>query len=294
MIIISLARLSCFFQSLDAFIEKRNVNLNRGEKYVILSDNTKKGALRKRSSPVGLGVPAAISMDKTLALKTLSRDPVLHMDMVEAIRSGNAELLFVSESGVLLRHTLSPVLMMSANDPETAGRMLAAADSTELFVAHQSFTVEMVLQKFPYRGQMPCRQAVYLKNEPLPSVPSPEIKRLDERFLPFIMEHYSHDDDEDYQLERLRSGVMFGAFVDGRPAGFIGMHTEGSIGMLEVLPEFRRRGIALALETFYVNRLLSEGRVPYSQIELTNAPSFALHRKLDFEISANTLTWLME
>ena len=248
--------------------------------------------MRKRSSPVGLGVPAAISMDKTLALKTLSRDPVLHMDMVEAIRSGNAELLFVSESGVLLRHTLSPVLMMSANDPETAGRMLAAADSTELFVAHQSFTVEMVLQKFPYRGQMPCRQAVYLKNEPLPSVPSPEIKLLDERFLPFIMEHYSHADDEDYQLERFRSGVMFGAFVDGDLTGFIGTHDERSIGLLYVLPDYRRLGLAFALEAVMTNHLLSIGRLPFCQVHLQNEPSLALQRKLGFTVSDQPIYWL--
>ncbi|MFQ7452543.1 MAG: GNAT family N-acetyltransferase [Flavonifractor plautii] len=36
---------------------------------------------------------------------------------------------------------------------------------------------------------------------------------------------------------------MLGAFVDGTLAGFAGFHGEGSIGLLEVLPAYRRRGL---------------------------------------------------
>ena len=55
-------------------------------------------------------------------------------------------------------------------------------------------------------------------------------------------------DDEGYVTERLRAGVMIGAFVDGRLAGFAGIHSEGSMGMLEVFEPFRRQGIGYALE----------------------------------------------
>lgn len=48
-------------------------------------------------------------------------------------------------------------------------------------------------------------------------------------------------------MGRLRAGVMLGAFLRDRPAGFIGLHEEGSMGMPEVLPEFRRMGVARAL-----------------------------------------------
>ena len=43
----------------------------------------------------------------------------------------------------------------------------------------------------------------------------------------------------DYVAERLAAGAMTGAFLDGVLAGFIGIHEEGSIGMLEVLPAYR-------------------------------------------------------
>ena len=49
---------------------------------------------------------------------------------------------------------------------------------------------------------------------------------------------------------------MTGAFLDGVLAGLIGIHEEGSIGMLEVLPAYRRRGLGYALEAGAIRRAL--------------------------------------
>lgn len=233
-------------------------------------------------------------MKQITAIEYLSRDPLLHMDMLECIRSGCAQLLFAGESGVLLRNTACNALMMSTEDDQIAQQMLAMIPETPMFVAHQAFYTSDAMQKFSFTQQMACRQAAYLSPEPLPMADSPvKIEQLDERHLPFIMEHYSHADDTAYHRERLNAGVMYGAFLDRRLAGFIGLHAEGSIGMLEVLPEYRRQGIAYALEAFIVNRQLANGNVPFSQIIDGNAASLSLHRKLHFSISENQVCWLM-
>ena len=64
---------------------------------------------------------------------------------------------------------------------------------------------------------------------------------------------------------------MYGMFIDGKPAGFIGMHAEGSLGLLEILPEYRRCRLAFALESYAINRMLEKGWTPYGQIILGNA-----------------------
>lgn len=227
------------------------------------------------------------------AVRYLSEDPLLHMDMLEGIRLGEAQLLCVERRGVLLLHKACGAVMMSAADEETARRMLTESPKAGLFVAHQEFYLSRVQSLRPFSQTLLCRQAVYRGREPLAPVSCPaEIRRLDGRFLPFLMEHYTHADDEGYLRERLEQGAMLGAFVKGACAGFIGTHAEGSIGMLEVLPEFRRRGIAAALETSLANTLLREGRVPFAQIVTGNAASFALHKKLGFAFSGGTLCWL--
>lgn len=227
------------------------------------------------------------------AIEYLSGDPLLHMDMLESIRRGNAQLLQATAQGVLLYHTACGALMMSTEKETAAGRMIAAAPDAAMFVAHQHFYIPAVQDKFPFTGKLVCRQAVYPGRAPLAEThASADIRPLDERYLSFLMEHYSHADDEEYHRERLRSGAMFGAFRDRTLTGFIGIHSEGSIGMLEVLPEYRHHGIASILESFLVNRLLTEGNVPFAQIVVGNEASLALHRKLHFSISERTLCWL--
>lgn len=233
-------------------------------------------------------------MKQSTAIKYLSKDPLLHMDMLACIRSGYAQLLFASEAGVLLHNTACGAMMMSTEEENTAAQMLSMIAETSMFVAHQAFYRADVTRKFSFTQQMVCRQAAYLNHEPLMMTDSPiKIERLDERHLPFIMAHYSHADDAAYHRERLKSGVMYGAFLGRQLAGFIGLHAEGSIGMLEVLPEYRRKGIAYALEAFLVNRQLANGNVPFAQIVEGNDASLALHRKLNFSISEKLLCWLM-
>lgn len=223
----------------------------------------------------------------------LTKDPVLHAGMLCCIRRGSARILAASGSGVLLYDEGSGTHMLSAESEAEARRLLKGLENTELLVAHQEFCTAAAEKKFGLHDRMPVCNAVYLQREPLPECGGPaEIRPLDESFLPFVREHYRTVDDDAYLLKRLRAGVMFGAFVEGEPAGFIGMHEEGSMGMLEVLPHFRRRGIAQMLETYQTNRLLQAGMVPYAQIKAGNAVSVALHRKLGFYMSDYSICWL--
>lgn len=227
------------------------------------------------------------------ALRFLSRSPLLHADMAAMVLSGRCGILSADDGGVLLRY--GGGYMMSALSRRTADAMLAMIPRAELLDAHQRFYVAAAREKFGLRTVMECRQAVYTRKEPLPPVHFPaEIRPVGEEFLPFLTKHYTHADinGEGYLRERLRSGDFFAAFVGGEPAGFIGTHEEGSMGLLEVLPRYRRRGVAAALATMQTNRLLALGRVPFSQIEPENAASFALHRRLGFAVSDESLYWL--
>ena len=87
---------------------------------------------------------------------------------------------------------------------------------------------------------------------------------------------------------------MRGAFAKGQLLGFIGMHSEGSVGMLEVLPPYRRRGVALALMAAMANHCLERGWVPFSQIFDGNTASLELHRRLGWTLCPEKLYWVMD
>lgn len=227
------------------------------------------------------------------ALRYLSQAPVLHMDMLEGLRRGLARVVRADGDGVLLINEGADIVMASAPSEEAAGRLAKAAPAAGMFVVHQNFLLGPLREKYSRPQTLACRQAAFLGNRPLPAPASGvEIRPLGEEALPFVLLHYAHADDPDYLRERLRAGALWGAYSAGRLAGFAGTHAEGSIGMLEVLPEYRRQKIGLSLAAFLAARQFSEGFTPFSQIIVGNEPSLALHRKLGFTVSEQTIAWL--
>ena len=76
-------------------------------------------------------------------------------------------------------------------------------------------------------------------------------------------------------------------------AGFAGVHQEGALGMLEVVPAFRRRGLAEALEAAVIARVLEAGGFPYCHVRLGNTASESLQEKLGLVFDqGRTLCWL--
>jgi tRNA (guanine37-N1)-methyltransferase len=85
---------------------------------------------------------------------------------------------------------------------------------------------------------------------------------------------------------------MFGVFIGGEIVGFVGTHDEHSMGLLEILPEYRRLGLGYALEAHLINHLLSRGRVPFCQVAVYNEASILLQEKMGLEISTSVIYWL--
>lgn len=80
----------------------------------------------------------------------------------------------------------------------------------------------------------------------------------------------------------------------GEFVGFIGRHPEGSMGLLQVFPEYRRQGYGEELESFMINRFLEEGRVPYAHIIVDNEKSMNLQKKLGYEVADKKIYWLFK
>ena len=135
-------------------------------------------------------------------------------------------------------------------------------------------------------------QAAYLRTQP-PVLQDYvlAIRQLDVSDLPQVSAHYQLEG-ADYLCSLLDRGQLFGGFQNGTLAGFVGRHAEGSIGLLEILPQYRRQGFATALERYMIDLELSLCHIPFGQVLTDNAPSLALQRSLGMTISSGTLCWL--
>lgn len=232
---------------------------------------------------------------KQQLIKRLLRDKRNQIHVIECLRHGAGEILCDNGRNVLVFHRYSGVCMLSAENQAEGERLIdmLPAQARE-FTLSQDFLLDYAQEK-GWRLNLACSQYVYTQRETLPV--RGKVRPLTLADCDYVCSHYEYAE-RDYIEERIRAGAMFGAVgQDGKQgqeqlAGFIGIHAEGSMGLLYVDEAYRRRGIAGTLEAFLINRLLERGFVPYVNIVEGNEPSELLQEKLGLYRASNRVYWL--
>ncbi|PKM72912.1 MAG: hypothetical protein CVU91_07770 [Firmicutes bacterium HGW-Firmicutes-16] len=228
------------------------------------------------------------------ALEYMNGDALHHIDMLEALKRGLGEVAFASDDGVAVLN-MGYTYMISAESEETLGKICAKLKRPQIVAMHQARFVPLLQTRYGYKHQMECLQCAYLPKEKLDLRISEgiDLRELTLGELDFVIKNYDHLPDERYITERIGAG-MIGAFCGDDIAGFIGTHSEGTMGMLQVIPKYRRRGIAYTLEAALINDMLKKGYVPHAHIVTSNAASIKLQEKLGMSFSDRTITWLYD
>lgn len=242
----------------------------------------------------------------------LMKNKLLHIDMIELLKRGQAQILCFEGKNVLLRDKISGCFMITAESRPAAERVFACCgdvisayekkEGKLLFVSHQEFVNALLMEKFGIRDVwMECFQAVYTRKEmlPVPKImistdgePHPAaVAPLGREHLAVVAANYELTD-EAYLLDRIAHGCLLGAFAGDTLLGFAGIHKEGSTGMLSVLPEYRGAGVGKLLETALINLQLEKGFTPYGQVECDNEASLAMQKKLGLYFSKEKVWWL--
>ena len=231
-------------------------------------------------------------MDReTIARTWFSRDPLLHADMAEALRRGLGVIASAAERGVLVSADEDSCGMLSCADLDTALTLLDGRRFPLLSI-HQAELESPLCRELGMETWMRCRQAVYLGKEP-PAATEEDIRPLTGEHLDFLQANYRHEDSE-YLAWLLERRALFGAFREEKLVGFIGKHAEGSMGLLEVLPSFRRQGVGESLERFLIAREVERGNLPYCHVFTDNQASLALQQKLGLTLAEGSVIWLKE
>ena len=227
------------------------------------------------------------------ALAFLNRNKLLYLDMLEPIRRGTAELLYAAGDGVLLYDRLAEVYMLGADTRPALDAMLPLMTDCTILTGHQLWYKEELAARFGFQTEQICYQSAWMEAQPPAPLPfGGELKLLDRSWAQWVYDHYSHAFGGVEYMEGAMDRGMLGAFLDGQPTGFAGFHIEGAIGMLEVLPAYRRQGIGEALLRGVVSLALSRGQYAYGQVFIDNLPSLALQRRAGMTVSEDILFWL--
>lgn len=214
----------------------------------------------------------------------LTEEPCLYADMLQCRKAGG-QVLYETENALLLQGKISKILYSSAAD-EQAGKEIVKhlPEQFEILVAHDTYTDPWLKSMRRLHCELECVHCVYVEEEP-PTAKLPKgfiIKRLDASHIQRIIAMYRHSMEslanEAYINECLKDG-MYGAFYGDELCGFIGVHEQESIGILEVHPTWQRQGLAVALERVMIAKQLERGRLPYGEIVRDNFASIRLQKK---------------
>lgn len=222
----------------------------------------------------------------------LYQNPLLHMGMIVPIERGTAQILYAQDDGVCLIETKSGAYMLSASSPRSGKKMLEYIPREGVFTFHQTFMLDDFKKKVRYSTFLENYQAVYLSKKLLTVSSDIKIEPLDISYFEVVSEAYDIDIGSDYLKKRIEDGELFGGLEDGKLIGFIGIHVEGSIGMLKVFDRYLRKGYGTALTSYAINHQISQGITPFEQIGTDNKASLAIAQKLGFSISADKVYWL--
>lgn len=212
-------------------------------------------------------------------------------DMFDALRRGLVHPVYEGEDGLILLNADGTMLMSDIRSGASLCNRLRVLSPAvpEVFTLKSRDAAQAVIEQFSLSGSEFCTQWVYEKDTP-PLPVTADIR-------PFPCAHIAeaekaYHDESGYLRERAEQHALFGLFDGGALAGFAGFHSEGSMGMLEIFPAFRRRGYALQLEAFLIGTALAEGRIPYCHVIDGNEASLRLQRRMGLTCASLPAIWV--
>lgn len=232
-------------------------------------------------------------MDIRAAMEYLRQEPLWHIDMLEALRRGRGEIVYFKGRTVLIQRNEQPDFYLLTSDSADAGEAaFAGLPAPKWVVARGPGVAERMGERFRLGLSDYCSNVAYFRTERLAyDLPGLAIRPLVPEEIPAFLEHYDMEDEAGAR-ERIAHGELFAAVLHGRLTGFMGLHSDGSMGMLEVFPEYRRLGVGRAIEKFFINFCLNKGWTPYGQVFLDNEKSFSLQQNLGMAVDrTRTLCW---
>ncbi len=232
--------------------------------------------------------------ERERAVAYLERDRPRYLNCLEVLRRGSAELLLFREDGLLLHDRESGAYLITAESPPAAEAMLARIpQGSELCMAHQDWYLPALRARMGRGGGMICHQAAWMgENPPEPAPFSGELRLLDMTWAARVQAVYGQSYADEAYIAGVLARGMLGAFIDGALAGFVGTHDEGTIGLLQVLPQYRRLGVGEALYRAMIRRTLARGGYALAHVTVGNEASLALQRKVGMTLSTHLIYWV--
>lgn len=215
-----------------------------------------------------------------------------YLGLDRVLKRGTGTVLAESEDFMLVRDSVSGAYLLACEDVQQGLSLLDryAAKDCNLLMTSDYALGQAAFERYGFSEKLECYQVAYYGKKPQVS-DKLSVRTAEEGNLKLLAEHYQMISEEELAAVIRRRSILLG-YDQGRPVGFVGEHLEGSMGLLYVFPEYRRRGFGAALQTHFIARTLDAGFIPFGQVEKDNLNSLRLQRKLGMTQSEHLIVWM--
>ena len=217
---------------------------------------------------------------------------IKYLGIDRVLKRGTGEVLADLDNVLLVRDNVSSACFLACEDHTTGLALLdryTGSDCRLLMVSDHALG-QAAFERYGFSEKLECWQFAYYGVKPALDARL-SVRAADEHDLPMLTRHYHLVSPEELAEVVRRESILLG-YDQGRLVGFIGEHLEGSMGILYVLPEYRRRGYGTALQTCLMARTMDEGFIPFGQVEKDNLNSLKLQEKLGMTRSDDLIVWM--
>ena len=218
----------------------------------------------------------------------IRRDPLGYAYLLDFYRRG-ARVCWLDEEGVALKSDKYDICYAGGrvplDVPEMGGSLLLLTDDEN--------TKNALLARGDYQIWDEFYQALWQRELPEICLPAGvSLRPLTQEDTAFVVANYHNPGAYESHIRARIDEGMIGAEVNGQLAGFVGVHQEGCMGLLEILPEYRCMGLGQVLEAAIIRQQVGRGCLPYGHVRTGNTASIALQKKMGMEFLERKIYWL--
>ena len=215
-----------------------------------------------------------------------------YLGIDRVLKRGTGEIILNTNNTLFVRDTVSQAYLLACEDEVTGIELLNShigPDCNLLMVSNHALG-QTAFEKFGFSEKYECYQVAYYGKKPTINTEL-SVKEADESYLPMLIENYQMISPEELTLLVRRKSILLG-YHQGTLVGFIGEHLEGSMGILDIFPEYRHKGFGTALQTYLMAKTMEKGFIPFAQVQKDNQNSLNLQKKLGMTCSENLIVWM--
>lgn len=205
-------------------------------------------------------------------------DPLTRMGGIFPIRRRSARLLSRSDRGLTFYDDFSHISYAFGEVdtlPEGFGQ------GSRVFITDSAESAAQIAERFGLGDVHDYDQVCYLHDAPpAGGIGNLRIARPTDAEMARINADYDLAEMPELQRDRARGDLFAAHDAQEHFVGYMGIHADGSMGLLKVFPEYRRLGYAEEFERFIMTTVLSRGYQPFAQIAPDNTASMHLQLKL--------------